>query len=53
MNEKQYKSVAITLNRARIEHLSGKNSFTIKELKDKENTIGTRVWFKIPLKTDY
>tara|TARA_B110000208_G_scaffold17073_1_gene20418 strand:+ start:6205 stop:8247 length:2043 start_codon:yes stop_codon:yes gene_type:complete len=53
MNEKQYKSVAITVNRARIENLSGKNSFTIKELKDKENTIGTRVWFKIPLKTDY
>ena len=52
-NKKQYKSVAITVNRARIENLSGKNSFTIKELKDKENTIGTRVWFKIPLKTDY
>ena len=52
-NKKRYKSVAIEVNKARIENLSGKNSFTIKELKEKEKTQGTRVWFKIPLKTDY
>mgnify|MGYP001026013778 FL=1 len=52
-NKKSHKSVAIAVNRARIENLSGKNSFTIRELIEKENTIGTRVWFKIPLKTDY
>ncbi|MDB4242004.1 histidine kinase [Polaribacter sp.] len=52
-NKKRYKSVAIEVNKARIENLSGENSFTIKELKEKEKTQGTRVWFKIPLKTDY
>jgi hypothetical protein len=52
-NKKRYKSVAIDVNKARIENLSGKNSFTIKELKEKESILGTRVWFKIPLKTDY
>ncbi len=52
-NENRHESVSIAVNRERIENLSGKNSFSIKELKERENTTGTRVWFKIPLKTDY
>jgi hypothetical protein len=52
-NKKQHKSIAIKVNKERIENLSDKNSFTIKELKEHESIIGTRVWFKIPLKTDY
>lgn len=50
---KNHQSVAVKVTQERIENLSKESTFSIKELKEKENTIGTRVWFKIPLKTDY
>ncbi|WP_240562184.1 MULTISPECIES: sensor histidine kinase [Tenacibaculum] len=50
---KNHQSVAVKVTQERIENLSKQSTFSIKELKEKENTIGTRVWFKIPLKTDY
>jgi hypothetical protein len=50
---KNHTSVALKVTKERIENLSKFNSFCIEEIK-KENTIlGTRIWFKIPLKTDY
>ncbi len=46
-------SVALKITKERIENLSKLNAFYIEEI-HKENVIsGTKVWFKIPLKTDY
>ncbi|APG64833.1 hypothetical protein LPB136_05425 [Tenacibaculum todarodis] len=50
---KNHQSVAVKVTQERIENLSKESTFSIKELKEKEKIIGTRVWFKIPLKTDY
>ncbi len=49
-----HQSMALEVTKERIESLSGKDSFKIEELKDKENNVlGTIVTFKIPLLTDY
>jgi two-component system sensor histidine kinase LytS len=50
---KNHASVALKITKERIENLSKLNAFYIEEI-HKENVIsGTKVWFKIPLKTDY
>ena len=46
-------SIAIQITRERIENLSKFNGFTIEEIKKENMVLGTRIWFKIPLKTDY
>ncbi|MFK8058630.1 MAG: histidine kinase, partial [Polaribacter sp.] len=49
----KHKSVAIKITKERIENISKHSSFIVEEIK-KENTIfGTKIWFKLPLKTDY
>ncbi|QOD61555.1 histidine kinase [Polaribacter haliotis] len=48
-----HKSVALKITKERIENLSKKGAFSIKEIKEETHIIGTKVWFKIPLKTDY
>ncbi len=49
-----HQSMALEVTRERIESISGKESFEIKEVKDKSQNIeGTKVVFKIPLLTDY
>ncbi|CAL2104501.1 conserved exported protein of unknown function [Tenacibaculum sp. 190130A14a] len=50
---KKHHSLAIKVTKERIENLSGSHSFTISELKEKNTVKGTKVWFKIPLKTDF
>ena len=46
-------SHVLKITKERIENLSKLNAFHIEEI-HKENVIsGTKVWFKIPLKTDY
>ena len=51
--DKEHASVALTITKERIINLSNKNSFSIDEIKINNAISGTKVWFKIPLKTDY
>ncbi|KOY52567.1 Two-component system sensor histidine kinase [Polaribacter dokdonensis DSW-5] len=46
-------SLALKVTKERIQYLSNLNSYRIQNIKNKENTTGTKVFFKIPLKTDY
>ncbi|PQB06556.1 hypothetical protein BST83_04800 [Polaribacter filamentus] len=46
-------SLALKVSKERIQHLSMKNSFSIDEIVADSIIKGTKVWFKIPLKTDY
>ena len=46
-------SVALKVSKERIKNISVKNSFSIDEIIESTNIKGTKVWFKIPLKTDY
>lgn len=49
-----HQSMALKVTKERIESLSGKDTFMIEQLNDKNNKIlGTKVSFKIPLLTDY
>ncbi len=52
-SHKNHTSVALKVTKERIENLSKHSTFSVVETK-KENIIsGTKVWFKIPLKTDF
>jgi two-component system sensor histidine kinase LytS len=52
-SSKNHTSVALKVTKERIENISKYSAFSVEEIK-KENTIlGTKIWFKIPLKTDY
>lgn len=48
-----HNSVALKVSKERIENISTRNSFYIDEIKENSIIKGTKVWFKIPLKTDY
>ena len=48
-----HSSAALIITRERIESLSKYTSFTIQELKEDTKVLGTKVEFKIPLKTDF
>ena len=48
-----HQSVALEVTKERIQHLSKYNSFSIEEIKVQNEIKGTKVGFKIPLKTDY
>lgn len=48
-----HNSVAVKVTRERVESLSGTNSFIIEEIIEEHQVIGTKVWFKIPLITDF
>lgn len=50
---KKHKSVALEITKERIINLCIKNCFSIEEIKENNTIYGTKVWFKIPLKTDY
>ena len=52
-SEKKHTSVAFKVTKERIENLSKYNVFTAKEIFKESNCIGTKISFKIPLKTDY
>lgn len=51
--KKNHKSVALHVTKERIEHISGERSFYISEIVNKGAIEGTKVWFKVPLKTDF
>ncbi|CAM1367061.1 Histidine kinase [Tenacibaculum sediminilitoris] len=48
-----HKSVALKVTQERIQNLSKKSTFSISELYNKRKIPGTKVSFKIPLKTDF
>lgn len=48
-----HNSVALKVSKERIENISTKNSFYIDEIKENSIIKGTKIWFKVPLKTDY
>ncbi|MEM7085639.1 MAG: two-component regulator propeller domain-containing protein [Bacteroidota bacterium] len=48
-----HQSMALTVTQERIESISGENTLIIKEIKEADAIVGTRVAFKIPLETDY
>ena len=50
---KNHKSLALKVTQERIKNLSKYSSFDISELQEKNQITGTKVEFKIPLKTDY
>jgi two-component system sensor histidine kinase LytS len=50
---KKHTSVAIKITKERIENLSTYSAFSAEELTEDETIVGTKIWFKIPLKTDY
>lgn len=50
---KNHASVALKITKERIENLSKSNAFYIEEIHKGKIVSGTKVWFKIPLKTDY
>lgn len=50
---KKHHSLAVKVTQERIENLSGEHSFCINELGNEKDIQGTKVWFKIPLKTDF
>ena len=53
INSNSHQSLAVNVTKERIKHLSKDSKFSISELKEKNTITGTRVWFKIPLKTDF
>ena len=48
-----HKPVALNVTKERIENLTPYHKFKISEIKENHEIIGTKVSFKIPLKTDY
>ncbi|WP_298781485.1 sensor histidine kinase [uncultured Polaribacter sp.] len=48
-----HQSVALKIAKERIENISSLNSFKINEILENKIVKGTKIWFKIPLKTDY
>ena len=50
---KNHKSLALKVTQERIKNLSKYSSFDISELQEQNQITGTKVEFKIPLKTDY
>ena len=50
---KNHNSVALKISKERINNITGFKTFSIEEVKKDSVVKGTKVWFKIPLKTDY
>jgi two-component system sensor histidine kinase LytS len=50
---KKHVSIAIKVTKERIENLSKYSAFSAEELTEGDTILGTKIWFKIPLKTDY
>ncbi len=48
-----HNSIAVEVTKERIKSLSNKNLFTISEIIENKTVIGTKVFFRIPLKTDF
>jgi hypothetical protein len=53
LSKTSHKSIALQVTKERIESISGKQSFYISEIKKEQPLKGTKVWFRIPLKTEF
>ncbi|SEB36211.1 Two component regulator propeller [Tenacibaculum sp. MAR_2009_124] len=52
-NKKEHASLALKVTKERIKNLGSETSINFTELKENQEILGTKVWFKIPLKTDF
>ena len=52
-SKKNHTSVALKVTKERIENLSKFSAFSVEEINAENRILGTEIWFKIPLKTDY
>ena len=52
-SKKNHTSVALKVTKERIENLSKFSAFSVEEINEENRILGTEIWFKIPLKTDY
>tara|TARA_R110002049_G_scaffold25354_2_gene89153 strand:- start:6637 stop:8682 length:2046 start_codon:yes stop_codon:yes gene_type:complete len=50
---KNHASIALKVTKERIENISKYSTFSVQEIIEENKIIGTKVSFKIPLKTDY
>lgn len=48
-----HESVALKVTEERIQNISGKQSFYMSEIVQKDQVLGTKIWFRIPLKTEF
>lgn len=48
-----HQSVALKVTKERIESISGEQSFYISEIIENKEVKGTKVWFRVPLKTEF
>ncbi len=51
--KKDHASLALKVTKERIKNLGSETSINFTELKENREVLGTKVWFKIPLKTDF
>ena len=49
----QHKPLALKVTKERIKSNFRNSTFSIEEIKKDKKVVGTKVWFKIPLKTDF
>lgn len=52
-NNRNHTSIALSVTKERIENLSPKTNFKIQEITEDNQIKGTKITFRIPLKTDY
>jgi len=52
-SDTNHESVALKVTEERIKNMSGKQSFYISEVIQNDIVMGTKVWFKVPLKTEF
>jgi two-component system sensor histidine kinase LytS len=50
---KNHSSVALKITKERIENVSKFSAFSAEEIKEENTILGTKIWFRIPLKLDY
>jgi two-component system sensor histidine kinase LytS len=50
---KNYSSVGLKITKERIKNISKFSAFSAEEIKEENTILGTKIWFRIPLKLDY
>jgi two-component system sensor histidine kinase LytS len=50
---KNHSSVGLKITKERIKNISKFSAFSVEEIKEENTILGTKIWFRIPLKLDY
>jgi two-component system sensor histidine kinase LytS len=50
---KNHSSVGLKITKERIKNISKFSAFSAEEIKEENTILGTKIWFRIPLKLDY